>query len=88
MVAARTSLLTYAAVLAAGIIGADAIIEIIFAWNGVGQWAVQAMLRQDLPAVEGYVVIVSAITVVIYLLLDLVSSLLDPRIRFDVSHDS
>ena len=88
VLAERTSLLTYAAILAAGIIGADAIIEIIFAWNGVGQWAVQAMLRQDLPSVEGYVVIVGTITVVTYLLLDLISSLLDPRIRFDVRHDA
>lgn len=88
VLAARTSLLTYAAVLAAGIIGADAIIEIIFAWNGVGQWAVEAMLRQDLPSVEGYIVIVGTITVVTYLLLDLISSLLDPRIRFDVRHDA
>jgi peptide/nickel transport system permease protein len=87
VLAARTSLLTYAAVLAAGIIGGDAIVEIVFAWNGVGQWAVQAMLRQDLPAVEGYVVIVGTVTVVAYLLLDLVSALLDPRIRFDVSRD-
>jgi ABC-type dipeptide/oligopeptide/nickel transport system permease component len=84
VLAARTSLLTYAAVLAAGIIGGDAIVEIVFAWNGVGQWAVQAMLRQDLPAVEGYVVIVGTVTVVTYLVLDLVSALLDPRIRFDV----
>ena len=46
------------------------------------------MLRQDLPAVEGYIVIVGTITVVTYLLLDLISSLLDPRIRFDVRHDA
>lgn len=86
VLAARTSLLTYGAVLAAGIIGGDAIVEIVFAWNGVGQWAVQAMLRQDLPAVEGYVVIAGTTTVVTYLVLDLVSSLLDPRIRLDVRH--
>ena len=86
VLAVRTSLLTYGAVLAAGIIGGDAIVEIVFSWNGVGQWAVQGMLRQDLPAVEGYVVVVGAITVIAYLLLDLLSSLLDPRIRFDVSH--
>jgi ABC-type dipeptide/oligopeptide/nickel transport system permease component len=87
VLATRTSLLTYAAVLAAGIIGGDAIIEIVFSWNGLGQWAVQSMLRQDLPAVEGYVVVVGSVTVVIYLVLDLVSSLLDPRIRFNANRD-
>jgi peptide/nickel transport system permease protein len=84
LLAVRTSLMTYGAVLLAAIIGGDAVVEIVFSWNGVGQWAVQSMLRQDLPSVEGFVVIVGTLTVVTYLLLDLVSALLDPRIRFDV----
>jgi peptide/nickel transport system permease protein len=88
VLASRTGLLTYIAVLVASIIGGDAVVEIVFSWNGVGQYAVQSMLRQDLPAVEGFVVVVGTLTVVVYLLLDLVSALLDPRIRFDVSRRS
>jgi peptide/nickel transport system permease protein len=85
LLAARTSLLTYASIVIAGILGGDAVVEIVFSWNGVGQWAVQSMLRQDLPAVEGFVVLVGTVAVVTYLLLDLISSLLDPRIRFNVN---
>jgi len=88
VLASRTGLLTYTAVLIASIIGGDAVVEIVFSWNGVGQYAVQSMLRQDLPAVEGFVIVVGTLTVVVYLLLDLASALLDPRIRFDVSRRS
>ena len=55
--------------------------ESIFAWPGVGQYAMQAILRRDFPAIQGTVLFLSAIFVVVNLAVDLAYGLLDPRIR-------
>lgn len=83
LLSCRTGLGTAAALTLAVLIGGTAVVEIVFAWNGLGEWAVNAMLQQDLPSVEAFVFLAGTLTVVIYLLLDTLSALLDPRINFD-----
>lgn len=79
----RTSLLTYGAIILAGLIGGDAIVEIVFSWNGVGQYAVQSIQRLDIPAVQGFVLLSGSVTLVLFFALDLLSARLDPRITFN-----
>ncbi|WP_190814453.1 ABC transporter permease [Saccharopolyspora pogona] len=79
-VEARATIVTYAGVIFAALLGGEAIVERIFAWNGVGSWALQGILRLDLPVVQGMVLIAGSITLVTYTLLDIVVGLLDPRI--------
>lgn len=55
--------------------------ESIFAWPGVGQYAMQAILRRDFPAIQGTVLFLSAIFVAVNLAVDLAYGALDPRIR-------
>ena len=55
--------------------------ESIFAWPGVGQYAMQAILRRDFPAIQGTVLFLSALFVLVNLLVDLAYGALDPRIR-------
>jgi ABC-type dipeptide/oligopeptide/nickel transport system permease component len=55
--------------------------ESIFAWPGVGQYALQAILRRDFPAIQGTVLFLSAIFVLVNLAVDLTYGALDPRIR-------
>jgi ABC-type dipeptide/oligopeptide/nickel transport system permease component len=55
--------------------------ESIFAWPGVGQYAMQAILRRDFPAIQGTVLFLSAIFVFVNLAVDLAYAALDPRIR-------
>jgi ABC-type dipeptide/oligopeptide/nickel transport system permease component len=55
--------------------------ESIFAWPGVGQYAMQAILRRDFPAIQGTVLFLSAIFVFVNLVVDLAYAALDPRIR-------
>jgi ABC-type dipeptide/oligopeptide/nickel transport system permease component len=55
--------------------------ESIFAWPGVGQYAMQAILRRDFPAIQGTVLFLSAIFVAVNLAVDLAYGVLDPRIR-------
>jgi ABC-type dipeptide/oligopeptide/nickel transport system permease component len=78
-VVARTSILTYGAILFGVLLGGAAIIETIFSWQGAGQWALNAMLNVDVPVIQGFVLVVGLMTLLIYLALDIMIVLLDPR---------
>lgn len=81
-VAARTSILTYGAILFGVLLGGAAIIETIFSWQGAGQWALTAMLKVDVPVIQGFVLVVGLSTLLIYLALDILILLLDPRTTY------
>jgi peptide/nickel transport system permease protein len=78
--AARTPILTNGAILLSVLLGGTAIVETIFSWNGFGQWAVQSVLVLDVPAIQGFILVVGAGTLLVYLALDTLTALLDPRI--------
>ena len=80
--AARGPLVTYLAIVTAGMIGGIAVVETLFSWNGLGQWAVSAILTEDIPAVQGFVLLSGAITLVTYVAGDILSHALDPRLGF------
>lgn len=80
-VESRTTIITYAGVIFASLLGGEAIVERVFAWNGIGTWSLQGITKLDLPVVQGMVLIAGAITLIIYTLLDIVVGLLDPRIK-------
>lgn len=79
----RTQILTYVGVLFSSLIGAAAIVEIIFAWNGIGQFAVDRILHADLPEIQGFMLVAGFITLLVFLVLDLVVVRLDPRVKLD-----
>jgi peptide/nickel transport system permease protein len=62
------------------LLGGAVITETIFAWPGLGQLTVQAILRRDFPVLQASVFLVALGFVAINLLLDLLYPLLDPRI--------
>lgn len=74
-----TPLLTYLAVIVAGSIGGVAVVETLVGWQGLGQWAVEAMNHRDLPSVQGIVLLSGTITFIVYIVGDILSGLLDPR---------
>ena len=59
----------------------EIVTETIFAWPGVGQYALTAILRRDFPAVQGTVLFLSLVFVLVNLAVDLLYGFLDPRIR-------
>ena len=80
---ARTPILTYGAILLALLVGGSAIVETIFSWGGIGQWGVAAILRLDIPQVQGFILVLSLLTFLVYVALDVVVAALDPRISYD-----
>ncbi|MFI1401194.1 ABC transporter permease subunit, partial [Streptomyces sp. NPDC020681] len=55
--------------------------ETIFAWPGMGRLLLEAITRLDRPVIVAYVMVVVVLFVAINLLVDLIYSALDPRVR-------
>jgi ABC-type dipeptide/oligopeptide/nickel transport system permease component len=64
------------------LLGGAVVTETVFGWPGVGQLAVNALNSRDYPVVQGVVLVSALIFIVINLLVDLMYSILDPRIRY------
>ena len=63
------------------LLGGSIVIESVFALNGVGLLAWNAIQRSDFPVVQAIVLIVAFLFVFLNLLADLINAFLDPRIR-------
>jgi len=63
------------------LLGGSVITETIFAWPGVGRLSVQAIANRDYPVVQAAVFLLATTFVVVNLLVDIVYTYLDPRIR-------
>lgn len=65
------------------LLGGAVITETIFAWPGVGQLAIQAIYNRDFPVVQACVMNLAVIFVLINLIVDILYTYLDPRVRYD-----
>ena len=74
--------LTMGGVTFAYLIGGVALVESVFAWGGLGQYAVQVTISSDYAALSGTVLVTTLFALCVYLLLDLIYSLIDPRVRY------
>ncbi|HTO13396.1 MAG TPA: nickel ABC transporter permease [Candidatus Binatia bacterium] len=63
------------------LLGGSVITETIFAWPGVGRLSVQAIYNRDYPVVQASVFLLATTFVLVNLLVDVVYTYLDPRIR-------
>ena len=63
------------------LLGAAVLVETIFSWGGLGQYAVQAVVNSDYPALQGFILVAAAFILVIYLVVDILYEIVDPRIK-------
>ncbi|HHO5101409.1 TPA: nickel/cobalt ABC transporter permease [Staphylococcus aureus] len=63
------------------IMGGLVVIEYIFAWPGLGQLSLKAILEHDFPVIQAYVLIVAVLFIVFNTLADIINALLNPRLR-------
>jgi ABC-type dipeptide/oligopeptide/nickel transport system permease component len=75
------SIVTIVSVLYGFLIGGAVLVEIVFSWGGAGQYAVQGVLNADLNPVLGFVLYSAILSLVIYLIVDLIYFAIDPRTR-------
>jgi peptide/nickel transport system permease protein len=64
----------------AGLLGGAVLVETVFSRQGLGRLATTAVSNQDLPLVLGVVLFAAAVFVVVNLVVDIVYSLIDPRL--------
>ncbi len=77
---ASIPVITVAALEISNLLAGAVIVETVFAWPGLGQVTVQAILARDFMIVQGVVLLGAFVTVLLNLLSDLLYSLVDPRI--------
>jgi len=75
------SIVTIVSVLYGFLVGGAVLVEIVFSWGGAGQYAVQGVLNADINPVLGFVLFSAVLSLVIYLIVDLIYFAIDPRIR-------
>ena len=62
------------------LLGGAVLVETIFAWGGIGQYAVESVINSDYAPIQAVVLITAIFTTLVFLIVDIVYFLLDPRI--------
>jgi dipeptide transport system permease protein len=65
------------------LLGANVLVEKVFAWPGIGSYAVEALIASDFAPVQGFVLTMAVLYVAINLLIDILYGLIDPRVRIE-----
>jgi peptide/nickel transport system permease protein len=81
---AMLPILTVLGIQAGVLVGGTVVIEQVFAIPGMGRLAVSAVFAQDIPVIQGVVLVAAGAVLLANLLTDLAYGLLDPRIRYGV----
>jgi peptide/nickel transport system permease protein len=63
------------------LLGGSAVVETVFVLPGVGQLVVRSLYNRDLPVIQGLILYVAVVYVVINLVVDVLYTYLDPRLR-------
>src|SRR5581483_9201356 len=71
---------TLVAVLYSFLIGGAVLVEVVFGWGGAGQYAVQGVLNADFAVVRGFVLVAAVVSLIVYLIVDLIYFAIDPRL--------
>jgi peptide/nickel transport system permease protein len=65
------------------LLGANVLVEKVFAWPGIGSYAVEALLASDFAPVQGFVLTMAVLYVVLNLMIDILYGVIDPRVRLE-----
>lgn len=68
------------------LLGGAVIVETVFALPGVGQLLITSIYQRDAPVVQGVVVLIALVVVVVNLVVDVLYSVIDPRVRHGALH--
>jgi ABC-type dipeptide/oligopeptide/nickel transport system permease component len=65
------------------LLGANVLVEKVFAWPGIGSYAVEALLQSDFAPVQGFVLTMAVLYVALNLIIDMLYGVIDPRVRVE-----
>ncbi|TRZ51704.1 ABC transporter permease [bacterium] len=63
------------------LLGGAVLVETVFAWGGLGQYAVASVVYSDYAPLQAFVLLAAVFTMVVFLLVDIAYYALDPRIK-------
>jgi peptide/nickel transport system permease protein len=64
-------------------LGANVLVEKVFAWPGIGSFALEALLASDYAPVQGFILTMATLYVLLNLGIDILYGLIDPRVRIE-----
>jgi peptide/nickel transport system permease protein len=79
--AALPSIVTVLGLVFANVLTGAVLVEKIFSWPGIGQYAYQAAVNLDVPAIAGVSLFVAVVYITINFVVDVLYGIIDPRIR-------
>ena len=65
------------------LLGANVLVEKVFAWPGIGSYAVEALVASDFAPLQGFVLTMAIMYVALNLLIDILYGVIDPRVRVE-----
>ena len=74
-----TPIITFVGTEITGLVGTMSLIEYVFAWGGLGQYGLNAIVRGDFTAVQGYVLTLALFSVLVFLVVDIIIAIIEPR---------
>ena len=75
--------LTFSGLSLAGLLNGSVVIEVVFAWPGMGRLMLQAINQRDFPVVQATVLAAGLFYIVIALIVDILYAYVNPKIRYD-----
>jgi len=78
---ALVPILTITGIQLATLLGGVIVVEVVFAWPGLGRLVYNAVAARDYPLIQGTVLLIAALFLLINLLVDVLYAVVDPRIR-------
>jgi peptide/nickel transport system permease protein len=78
---ALVPILTITGIQLATILGGVIVVEVVFAWPGLGRLVYNAVAARDYPVIQGAVLLIAALFLLINLIVDVLYAVVDPRIR-------
>ena len=79
---ASVPLLNLIGIQISGLLGGVLVVEFIFDYPGLGLLTINAVLQRDFPLIQGIAIVTSAIFVFINIAVDLIATMIDPRLEY------
>jgi peptide/nickel transport system permease protein len=80
---AMIPLLTFGGLSLAGLLNGTIVVEVVFAWPGIGRLLLEGVVRRDIPVVQATILASAFFYIVLSLVVDIMYAYVDPRIRIN-----
>ena len=77
------AVVTFGGTYIAALITLAILVEVVFAWPGLGRMVFNGIINRDFPVVQSLVILTGALVIAVNLLVDILYAYLDPRVRFE-----